>query len=570
MKFNKYYENELLALRKQGKQFSENNPALAPFLSDKSADPDVERLIESFAFLTAKLQQRIDDNIPEISHSFMNSIWPSCLKTQPPYSIVQFSADEAFKGVKQVIKKGQQLTFTKKNNKYQFKTTDDLLLYPVEVSDVKTSEKNDILTLELKISSKKELKFDVIKPNKLRFYLSGKSKVSYLLYYLLLNNLQSTSLESSDDRPIDVDIKLSPSGINILDSMNDDKRLMSYSRLQHYFMLSDAYMFIDVDIKYLSSQNLKTSDLVLRCVIDLKGIDCPSVKKENFSLNCIPVVNVFKSSVAPITRDYKQSNYILSLNGKNEEKHCIYQVNGVSLVDHNGVEKKCFPINEYNPNVSDESLVYETKVASSVDQNGIQFSIRFPLAKNAYPKFGEKVSIEVDAYHSLAHEELGIGDISSKTDEQNDKSYSYKNITFVTPPILAPIEDDQLWRLISNLNLRFSDIKNIEDIKSLIGVYNFADRHSSQAKSLTNRVVSSLKRLEIKAKDRIHKRHVIRGQEITIYLKESHFLNEGDIYIFGSVLNEIFQAMVEVNSFNLFKLVGNETGMVLTWPPRIN
>jgi type VI secretion system protein ImpG len=570
MKFNKYYESELLSLRKQGKKFSENNPALAPFLSDKSADPDVERLIESFAFLTAKLQQRIDDNIPEISHSFMNSIWPSCLKTQPPYSIVQFSADDAFKGVKQHIGKNQQLTFSKKNKKYHFKTTEDLLLYPIEVGSVKTTEKNDTLSLEIQVKSVKELKFDVIKPNKLRFYLSGKSRVSYLLYYLLLNNLNAVKLFAANDKAIDAKVDLSPAEINILDQVDDDKRLISYSRLQHYFMLSDIYMFLDVDIEYLSTQNLKTNDLFLKFEIDLKGIDCPSIKKDNFSLNCIPVVNIFKSSVAPITRDYKQSNYLLSLNGRNEEKYCIYQINSVSLVDKNGVEKKCYPINEYHPNVSDESLVYETNIASSVDDNKVQFSLKFPLVKDKYPNFGEKVSIEVDAYHSLVHEELAVGDISSKTDEQNDKSYSYKNITFVTPPILAPIEDNQIWRLISNLNLRFSDIKHIDDIKALIGVYNFADRHSSQAKSLTNRVVSSMKRLEIKTKDRIHKRHVIRGQEIIIYLKESHFLNEGDIYIFGSVLNEIFQSMVEVNSFNLFKLVGNETGMVLSWPLQIS
>ena len=49
--FNRYYEDELAFLREMGAEFARANPAAAPFLAERGADPDVERLLEGFAFL---------------------------------------------------------------------------------------------------------------------------------------------------------------------------------------------------------------------------------------------------------------------------------------------------------------------------------------------------------------------------------------------------------------------------------------------------------------------------------------------------------------------------------------
>ena len=66
MSFNRYYQSELNALRQLGRRFCERNPALAPFLGDSGRDPDVERLLEGFAFLTGRLRQKLDDQLPEL------------------------------------------------------------------------------------------------------------------------------------------------------------------------------------------------------------------------------------------------------------------------------------------------------------------------------------------------------------------------------------------------------------------------------------------------------------------------------------------------------------------------
>ena len=90
MSFNHYYQSELTALRQLGRRFAERSPALAPFLGEAGRDPDVERLLEGFAFLTGRLRQKLDDELPELSHSLMHLLWPNYMRPLPALSILQF------------------------------------------------------------------------------------------------------------------------------------------------------------------------------------------------------------------------------------------------------------------------------------------------------------------------------------------------------------------------------------------------------------------------------------------------------------------------------------------------
>lgn len=62
MSFRGYYEDELAYLRDLGEAFGRANPAIAGLLSRQETDPDVERLLEGFAFLTGRLRERLDHN----------------------------------------------------------------------------------------------------------------------------------------------------------------------------------------------------------------------------------------------------------------------------------------------------------------------------------------------------------------------------------------------------------------------------------------------------------------------------------------------------------------------------
>src|ERR1700752_3849923 len=91
-----YYERELSFLRQIGAEFAAKYPKIAGRLlleADKSADPHVERLIQAFAFLAARIQHKIDDEFPEITDALLSVLYPHYLAPLPSLPIVQFVLD---------------------------------------------------------------------------------------------------------------------------------------------------------------------------------------------------------------------------------------------------------------------------------------------------------------------------------------------------------------------------------------------------------------------------------------------------------------------------------------------
>src|ERR1700744_4302753 len=91
-----YYERELAFLRHMGAEFGVKYPKIASRLSlepDKCEDPHVERMIEAFSFLAARVQLKIDDEFPEITESLLNVLYPHYLRPIPSMSVAEFQVD---------------------------------------------------------------------------------------------------------------------------------------------------------------------------------------------------------------------------------------------------------------------------------------------------------------------------------------------------------------------------------------------------------------------------------------------------------------------------------------------
>lgn len=93
-----YYNRELSFLRRLGGEFAETHPKIAGRLqltADSAEDPHVERLIEAFAYLTARIRCKLDDDFPEITAAFLNVLYPHYLAPIPSMAIARFVPDRA-------------------------------------------------------------------------------------------------------------------------------------------------------------------------------------------------------------------------------------------------------------------------------------------------------------------------------------------------------------------------------------------------------------------------------------------------------------------------------------------
>jgi type VI secretion system protein ImpG len=93
-----YYERELTYLRKLGAEFAHKYPKVASRLqleASKTEDPHVERLLEGFAFLAARVHRRLDDDFPEISETLLEMLHPQLIRPVPSMCIVDMPLDPA-------------------------------------------------------------------------------------------------------------------------------------------------------------------------------------------------------------------------------------------------------------------------------------------------------------------------------------------------------------------------------------------------------------------------------------------------------------------------------------------
>lgn len=92
------FRDELNYLREAGQSFAIKHPKLAErleFSREGSADPHVERLIESFAFLTSRVQRRLDSEFPEFTSALLSLLYPNLVNPIPPMTLARIVADPA-------------------------------------------------------------------------------------------------------------------------------------------------------------------------------------------------------------------------------------------------------------------------------------------------------------------------------------------------------------------------------------------------------------------------------------------------------------------------------------------
>ena len=92
-----YYNRELSYIRRHAARFAESHPKVAARLRlgpEGSEDPHVERLLQGFAYLTARVRHKLDDEFPEVTQALLGVLYPHYLAPIPSFAIVQLDLAE--------------------------------------------------------------------------------------------------------------------------------------------------------------------------------------------------------------------------------------------------------------------------------------------------------------------------------------------------------------------------------------------------------------------------------------------------------------------------------------------
>ncbi len=597
-----YYERELTFLRRMGAEFGEKYPKVASRLllePSKCEDPHVERLLEGFAFLAARIQLKIDDDFSEVSEALLNIIYPHYIRPIPSMSLVEFELDpDQGKLTSGLPIPRHSVLYSRPVDEVpcRFRTTYDTTLWPVKIDAIEwtTPDRLEALpragealgVLRVTLSCFPDVTFSALELQTLRFYLNGESGLVSTLYELLLNNCSGVVVRDPA-RPGHQPLILPGTLVQPV-GFGPEEGMLPYSRrsfpgyrlLQEYFSFPEKFHF--VDLKGL--ERAQAADFGER--VELLFLISPferqerremldtAISADTLRLGCTPVINLFQQASEPIRLSRRTYEYPVVADARRRLSTAVFAVDEVVGVTPGSEEPLRFePFYSYRHATNGgPSLFWQIKRRPSgwhLEQGDEVFLSFTDLSgKMARPDI-DAVTARVSCYNGDLPSRLAFGDPEGDFELQGGGPI--RRITALVRPtsvVQPPLGKPLLWRLISQLSLNYMSLVDggAEGLKELLRLHNFSESPGGEKQ------VQGI--LELKSRpcySRIESEHGLsfaRGHRVEIDLDEENFTG-GGVYLFASVLERFLGLYVSLNSFCILAARTRQRREILReWPPR--
>ncbi|QOG11551.1 type VI secretion system baseplate subunit TssF [Arcobacter sp. FWKO B] len=584
MTINDYYMQEMDSLRTLGGEFANKNPGLAPYLSKEGQDPDVERLLEGFAFLTGRLRQQLDEELPEVAHTLTQLMWPNYIRPVPSYCIIAYEP-LSDGNIFQKVPKDTHVCGETNENKItcKFRTCFNTDIHPIEVTKSNYYVIGNKSQLEINFSFLSNLTLDKLNLNSLRIYLNGSRFVSqelYLYFMEYVDKIEIELLNNNNDLVNSINLpnkSISPLGFGIDERMvpYPDNVFEGYIALQEYFSFEHKYLFFNINnlsiLKSLDENTLNnTSKLRIKFYFNKKLASTQAIKKDIFMLHCTPAINLFEANAVPIRKNNYQEEYLLiasEYERSDAEVFCVESARGWKA-DKNTYEN-FLPFESFNYNDYEE--YYSVRIKLSDDGERTQSYIRFSSSDGIFESFDNKhatVSVKLLCTNSNLPTKLPLGSINIPDSHSPTSHLKFTNITIPTSSYPPPIGKDFLWRMISNMSLNYLSLTDIKTLITILSTYDFLGAHDLKIKKKNTLMFKGLVSIQHSKTEMIYEGFPIRGIKTFLEIDVSKFTNIGEAYLLCCVLNEFFALYCNINSFHKLevKMIDYD---IFQWPPRI-
>lgn len=584
MIFNDYYKKELISLRTKGLEFSKQNPGLSSYLSKEGQDPDVERLLEGFAFLSGNLNQLLDQELPEVAHTLVQILWPNYNRVIPSYSIIQYDSNKDSSDTIYINRDTEVLSKVKVNTKQcRFKTVYDTEILPIEIEKVDYFSNNKKSSLEFFFKVVSSSSLQEINLNKLRFFLNGSKFIAYDLYLFLTRYIENITIcLKNKNNEILKSITIDKNSIKPV-GLKNNEYMLPYSKnlfegyilLQEYYCFKDKFLFVDIEnldqIKSVDEKILndcRNFEIKIDFIKTFTNQEIPT--KENFILYATPIVNIFPTDAVPIKKGIENDEYLIEpielLNDEGE----VFSVEKVrSWSDKTSSYEDLLPFEEFEHSLENRDFYsIRTKTSNHGDRTNSYVRFSNITRETILSNTNTIVSLKLLCTNRNIPSNLGIGDINLSKIGVNNKNTAFKNISIPSISYPPPIAKDFLWKVISNMSLNYLSLTDLSVLRRVLEVYDFYGAYDLKQKERNKNNLEGIVSIEHSKCEYIDKGYPIRGNSIKIKIDKSKFSTIGEAYLFCNILNEFFTLYGTINSFHKLTVeVLNEN--TFEWPIKI-
>lgn len=331
----RYYNQELQHLREMGAEFAQQFPKIAARLRMEGievGDPYVERLLEGFAFLAARIQLKLDAEFPRFTERLLEIVYPNYLAPTPSMMVAQVQpmTGDAALGTGARIPRGSEIrsgAIRGTRTECRFRTGQSLELWPIELGAVSyfSHAANLPLTrapewrkyaggLRIRLEATAGLDFSRIQLQDLRLFCSANDEVAYKLHELICGHALGALVLPIDGagEPQVLYDTVRPVGFD------DDEALLprtltgfsGYRLLQEYFTFAQRFLFFDLQglgaaLRAVGGQKAEVVLLFAKGDPSLQQ----AVGPDALALHCVTAINLFEQrcdriQVSPRNHDF--------------------------------------------------------------------------------------------------------------------------------------------------------------------------------------------------------------------------------------------------------------------------
>ncbi|HIE5650607.1 type VI secretion system baseplate subunit TssF [Stenotrophomonas maltophilia] len=589
-----YYERELAYLRRYGREFAERYPKIAGRLqlsAEGSQDPHVERLIEAFALLSARVSKRIEDDYPEFTDALLDVLYPHYLRPFPSCSIAHFDMEGVASKLSAPVRVPRGTALQSRPVRgvpCDFRTAYDVVLAPIGVQQVVYRSVADApmattlpagtggqISLGFQLLSD-QLGFGQLGTDQLRLFLDGEPSVRAALRDALMLGVKAAYVESDGDgrwRRLEK-VPLSPVGFAEDEALIDfpARSHPAYRLLTELFAYPEKFGFVDLHLPTVTAGASRR--FTLHLVLHAQGQDrgntmvLEELGTHNVRLGCTPIVNLFRTSGEPIRVTHRTVNYPVLADARRAfayEVHSIDSVHRIRQTPQGELIQAFRPFYSLHhgedPERTGQYWVARRDEDVARQSPGFETEISFvDLSFNPVLPQTDTVSLELTCSNRDLPNQLAFGVAGGDLNiEGGSPARAISLLRKPTKPLRFRHGRNAQWRLISHLSLNQLSLtaSGLPALKEMLRLYDLSGSNVS-----ARQIDGILELQQTPTTTWMHGRQfasVVRGLEIRLTINEAHFVGTG-VAAFAQVMDHFFALYVHANSFTRLVLVSGDSG----------
>lgn len=585
-----FYQRELVALRQDAEVFARAHPAEAAALGlgkSGSRDPQVEMLIQAFAFLTGRVQYEMETSKAALANALLEDLYPHLASPLPCMAVAQVRVQpDAADG--KVLERGRLCSATVQDDRgnrvaCRFRTTSALPLAPLVVTEVELlqpqafpeylHDERVLGALRVRVARSGAAPIQALKNTVLRFYLDANQKHAFLLQELLAVNLvgiTTLGLETGAQP------RAQPANLGWLGFREDEAALAGrpnmhpgHRILQEYFAFPPKFMFFET--ARLDFTGLVAGfDLVFHFDVPIPA--SARTSWEVLKLNCVPLVNLYPQRIDPLPMDQTQYEYWLRADLQGHQ-HCeIHSVLELTSVKPDGSLRTLRPYFEMESAALLEEQDYFYVLRREENQlgevAGTEAFISFlDTAQQPAAPPPEVLGGRALCTNRRLPEKLVSGQVLML-----EGPAPATGLVLVSPPSphdMPSLTGKRPWTLVSQLSLNHLSLA--EGAQALSALKGLLRAHVAPSDTTCLKLVDGVRRVACQPVMRPLERagvwSMVQALHVRLTLDRSQF-ERGDTVLFASVLRHFLTLYASVNTLIEVSLETTDSNRILKqWLP---